>query len=91
MERWEYRTEIITANIEDAGVREYLAQKYPEMVLAKFAPEAMQAHLDDLGEAGWELVAMHPIAGKGRNADVFYPGEMSAYSNAYFCVLKRRK
>lgn len=91
MEKWEYKTMIYNAHIDNLGVREYLAKKYPGWKPSKFAPETMEYDLDKMGEAGWELVAMHSIPGRGDNMDVYYQGELGKYSNAYFCAFKRRK
>jgi len=95
MEKWEYRTEIIFAHINNEGAREYLAKLYPKWKPSTCSPETMQVYLDGLGEKGWELVTMHSIPGSGKDKDVEYPvGRQSPtniYSNAYFCVFKRRK
>ena len=29
IEKWEYRTEFVYANIEDANAKQYIAEKYP--------------------------------------------------------------
>ena len=51
----------------------------------------MMPELDKLGDQGWELVHMEPVAKVGSKGDVMVGGESSNWSNAYFCVLKRRK
>ena len=90
MEKWEYKTEITYANIDNEGARDYLKKKYPKFNPSKFSPETMQLRLDKLGEAGWELVHLQPISGAGDNMDVYFTSG-GVYSNAYFCVFKRRK
>jgi hypothetical protein len=47
-----------------------------------------------LGAEGWELVHMEPVGGVGKKGDVSFIrgyGSMTVWSNAYFCVFKRRK
>ena len=90
MEKWEYRTEIIFANIDNKKVKQYIAQKYPSWKNPpKFTPETLEFHLNELGENGWEVIHMQPVAGMGNNGDVQH-NATGIYSNAYFCILKRR-
>lgn len=96
MEKWEYWTQFLWANIENKGVQEYVKKRWPNWNPQKYAPHLMIPELDELGEAGWELVHMEPIHSVGKNYDVgFDTGGGSAaithWSNVYFCVLKRRK
>jgi len=46
--------------------------------------------LNKLGEEGWELVHMEPVAKVGNKGDVLI-GPNYRWSNIYFCVFKRRK
>ena len=91
MEKWEYRTETLSANVELEGVKDYLAMKYPELKPAKFSVQSLQLQLDNLGEIGWELIHMQPIAKSGNNGDVYFNGDQNLWSHDYFCVFKRRK
>jgi hypothetical protein len=92
MEKWEYLTTYLYADIEKKGAREFIRQRWPNWTKPpKFAPPAMIPELNTFGEEGWELVYMQPVAGIGDNGDVYFPGESYRYSNAYFCVFKRQK
>lgn len=91
MEKWEYMTAFLWADATTKRSNEYLKRRWPDWQPPKFAPQAMIPELDDLGDQGWELVHMQPVAGVGKNWDVHSTGVAYAYSNAYFCVFKRRK
>lgn len=54
----------------------------------------MIPELNEFGQDGWELVRMEPVGGVGKNGDVSFTrgyGTLTAWSNAYFCVFKRRR
>ncbi|NWG17969.1 MAG: hypothetical protein HXY41_15195 [Chloroflexi bacterium] len=90
MEQWEYLTTIIRADAGNKDVQEQIKRRWPNLKrVPRYAPEAMTRQLDDLGAQGWELVSMEPVRRVGRKGDILFgdPG----WSNAYFCVLKRRK
>jgi hypothetical protein len=92
MERWEYWTGFLYANVKNEGAKEFLQQRLPNWPdPPRYAPQAMMPELDTFGEEGWELVHMQPVAGVGSKADVYFQGAGHAWSNAYFCVFKRRK
>ena len=89
-------TEFIWANIENKDAKQYLDNTFPNWQKPpKFTPETMVPQLNRMGENGWELMHMEPIAAVGNNADVGFsrggqaPGY--AWSNVYFCVFKRKK
>jgi hypothetical protein len=91
VERWEYLTEFVWANIETKGIKEFLRQRWPDWKNPpKFTPETMIPQLNAWGEQGWELVHMEPVAGVGRNGDVSFTGDVGSWSNVYFCVFKLR-
>lgn len=91
MEKWEYLTKFVWANIETEGVREFLKEQWPDWQKPpRYAPQAMIPELNELGEAGWELVHMQPVW-QGKNLDVHNSGISEIYTNTYFCVMKRRK
>ena len=92
-EKWEYLTQFVWASIDNQGAQEYMQRTWPNREPAKYAPETMIPKLNSLGAQGWELVHMEPIGAVGKNRDVgFVAGEaMPRWSNAYFCVFKRRK
>jgi len=91
MEQWEYLTEFLHANIENPGAEESIQRRWPNWKPPKYTPETMIPELNTLGEQGWELVHMQPVAGIGSNGDVHFQGETYKWSNVYFCVFKRRK
>lgn len=91
MEKWEYRTEFVFANIENKSIMNYFKEKYPNWKNpSKFAPETMELYLNQQGEEGWEVISLEPVR-IGKNSDVFFTGSYEGYSNVYFCAMKRRK
>ncbi len=91
MERWEYLSKFIKADVKSQGVAEFFKSYRPNWKNPpQYTPEAMMPELDDLGNQGWELVHMEPVARVGRKGDVLFTGS-GEWSNTYFCVLKRRK
>jgi len=92
MERWEYLTKFIKADVKNAGVKEFFKSYRPDWKNPPpYTPETMMPELDNLGDQGWELVHMEPVAKVGGKGDVLVNGDSSIWSNTYFCVLKRRK
>ena len=90
MQRWEYLTEILHANIENTGFAESLRKAELRMENPpKYAVQSTIPRLNYLGEKGWELVHMEPIPGVGTKGDIHFPGAAYVYSNSYFCVFKR--
>lgn len=88
MEKWEYCTEFMWADVESEGVREYFKATYPSWKKQpRYTPHSMEQRLDQLGERGWELVHMQPVKISDDHRVMFGDG----ISNIYFCVLKRRK
>jgi hypothetical protein len=91
MERWEYLTKFIQANAKAEGSKAFLKQYRPNWKNPPpYTPEAMMPELDSLGDQGWELVHMEPVARVGKKGDIRFGGG-GEWSNAYFCVFKRRK
>jgi hypothetical protein len=91
-EKWEYYTTFLYADAEPQ--REFLEQEWPDWKAPRYTPEAMIPELNEFGEMGWELVHMEPVGGVGDKRDVSFTrgyGTMTVWSNAYFCVFKRRK
>ncbi|RMF76717.1 MAG: hypothetical protein D6737_19565 [Chloroflexi bacterium] len=92
MTQWEYLTKFIRADKKKEGVREFIEQKWPEWHKPpRYTPEAMIPELNRLGDAGWELMHIEPIADVGRKGDIRFDGTGSTWSNIYFCVFKRPK
>lgn len=93
MEKWEYLTRFVQADIKNPGVKEFFQRYRPNWRNPpQYTPEAMMPELDELGNQGWELVHMQPVARTGKKGDVLFTGGgSSAWSSTYFCVFKRRK
>ncbi len=91
MDKWEYLTEFVWADIKNTGWEEYRKEHWPKFQPEKFAPESMIPRLNMRGDAGWELVSMQPVY-VGNNYDVGFPtGTGGAYwTHIYFCSWKRR-
>ena len=97
MEKWEYWTGFLWADIENEGAEELLKKmkiRKGLRDLPRCAPQTMIPQLNNFGEAGWELVHMEPVRRIGQNYDVYFSsggglGETN-WSNVYFCVFKRR-
>ncbi|MEZ4670539.1 MAG: hypothetical protein R3E39_21745 [Anaerolineae bacterium] len=92
MERWEYLTKFVKADVKNEGVNTFLKTYRPDWKKPpQYTPETMMPELDDLGNQGWELVHMEPVARVGNKGDVLFTGGSNEWSNTYFCVFKRRK
>jgi hypothetical protein len=91
MERWEYLTRFVRADAKSENAKAFLKQYNPKQKTPPaYTPESMMPELDALGDQGWELVHMEPVARVGKKGDVLFTGG-SEWSNTYFCVFKRRK
>jgi hypothetical protein len=90
VQKWEYLTKFVWANIENKGARETLNSRWPDYKPDKYTPETMIPILDKLGDDSWELVHMEP-AFVGNNADILVIDTAPKWTHAYFCVFKRRK
>lgn len=91
LERWEYLTKFCEARVSDKERRTFLKKQLEVRRPPVFTPESMIPELNSLGDDGWELVHMEPVARVGTNGDVLFDGTRSHWSNVYFCVFKRRK
>ena len=94
MQQWQYLTRFIYADLNNEGAMEYMRENYPQWrIPPKHIPQIMETTLDELGEAGWEVVHMQPVAGVNRSHEAgFASGGASrnwTWSHAYFCVFKR--
>jgi hypothetical protein len=90
IERWEYYSCVLQADAHDAET--YLKVTYPDWDPPKYAPQALVPDLNRLGSEGWELVHLQPEV-IGKNLDVLKFGSEQdgrMWTNAYFCVFKRR-
>lgn len=94
MEKWEYLTRFMSADVGVDGVREYLEKRWPNWKPSAYAPQAMMYELNLAGDEGWEVVSMQPVI-MGNNGDVgFVHGgttRLTTWSHVYFVVMKRRK
>jgi len=93
MDKWEYLTQFIWADIENKGAREYIQKTWPNWQPQRFSPQTTIPELNKLGEEGWELIHMEPVPEVGDNHDVGFDhrNNFTTWSNVYFCVFKRCK
>ncbi|MBZ0303344.1 MAG: hypothetical protein K8J31_26615 [Anaerolineae bacterium] len=89
MTQWEYLTLFLEAKVHK-GDDERISRRFNPKKLAKNAPERLIPELDQLGETGWELIHMEPVAKVGGKGDVLFHGA-PRWSSTYFCVFKRPK
>ena len=89
MTQWEYLTLFLEAKVRK-GDDELLSRRFNKKKLPQYTPERLIPDLDQLGEAGWELIHMEPVAKVGRKGDILFGG-VTRWSNTYFCVFKRLK
>ena len=88
MDRWEYYTTLLEADLERAIATDI--DGIPPGEHPKYTPYALIPELNDLGAKGWELVHMEPVS-PGRNHDVVKPDASSArWARHYFCAFKRK-
>ncbi len=94
MEKWEYITTFMWANIDNNNVKEYLARAYPNWAKPpKFTPETMIPELNEWGKEGWEVIHMEPvIAGSNHDVGFAHGGDVghTEWTNVYFVVMKRK-
>ena len=89
MERWEYFTTFISAEME--GVYAADEPLIPFGDHPTYSPYALIPELNQYGEKGWELVEIRPVIA-GRNHDfMVHPNNMVHWSNTFFCAFKRRR
>lgn len=88
MDRWEYFTTFIEANMEKIDVLD--SAEIPEGKHPKYSPYALIPELNAFGAKGWELIHMEPVS-PGRNHDVVRPDASAMkWGRHYFCVFKRK-
>lgn len=88
MDRWEYFTTVLEANVDVAPVP--IRDDLPTKDRPKYSVLTLMPQLNWYGERGWELVSMDPVI-VGRNGDVVPPTQGGAYSRQYLCAFKRRR
>jgi hypothetical protein len=89
MEKWEYMTRFFEARANKKELRSFIKENFDKKA-RRFSPEAMIPELNELGEQGWEIIHMEPVARVGGKDDILFDNDYR-WSNMYFCVLKRRK
>ena len=88
MEKWEYFTTFIEADMSKIEVQQ--SAEVPEGKHPKYSPYALIPELNAYGDKGWELIVMEPVS-PGRNHDVVRPDASAMkWGRHYFCVFKRR-
>jgi len=90
MEQWEYLPTYIEASAKKKEIREFLKETLGIKRPKPFMVESLLPKLNEMGEQGWELVHMEPVAKIGRKGNVLL-GAGHRWSSVYFCVFKRRK
>lgn len=88
--QWEYLTRFIQARATDKEVRRYLKDELEVKRVKRFQPEAMIPELNELGEDGWEIIHMEPVAKVGGKGDILVSTDYF-WTSTYFCVFKRPK
>lgn len=91
MTQWEYLPIFLKAEARGKEMKAFLAEQDEVDKPRRFMPQAMIPELNRLGEDGWELIHMEPVAAVGRKGDVLMDGIGVRWSNTYFCVFKRVK
>lgn len=86
MERWEYKTTVLAADINREDVQATVADLFRGRRPPKPLPELLIPSLNAFGEEGWELVSLEPVA--VADDDPAAPGARPAL---YLAVFKRRK
>ena len=88
MDKWEYFTTFIEANMANEAVA--YSTEIPDGNHPKYSPYALIPELNGFGAKGWELLHMEPVS-IGRNHDVVRPdANAMKWGRHYFCVFKRQ-
>ena len=88
MDKWEYFTTFIEANMANEAVA--YSTEIPDGHHPKYSPYALIPELNGFGAKGWELLHMEPVR-IGRNHDVVQPDAGAlTWTRHYFCVFKRK-
>jgi hypothetical protein len=86
MERWEYTTTVLAADINTDDVRATTDDLFRGRKPPKPTPETLIPLLNAFGEDGWELVSLEHISAAGDHR-----GAAGRATNLYLAVFKRRK
>lgn len=88
MDKWEYFTTILEANMANEAVA--VSAEIPVGDHPQYSPYALIPELNNLGAKGWELVHMEAVS-IGRNHDVVKPDASAMrWGRHYFCAFKRK-
>lgn len=94
---WEYKVKMFQILKKDKIVKKYerddmIIEKYIPNYDAEYHPVALEAHLNELGTEGWELVSIKlgTYAGPDGQLLISCPAE-GDYLEAYYCVFKRQQ
>jgi hypothetical protein len=90
MDRWEYLTTILEADMGRVDLVNVLGDLDANEAPV-YSPEAMMPDLDKLGAKGWELVHMQPVYVGSKNDVMQHEGGGARrWTNKYFCAFKRK-
>ena len=90
MERWEYLTTFLEANIGDVDMVDVLGDLEANEAPI-YSPEALMPEMNKLGAKGWEMVHMQPVyVGKNHDIMVHEGGGTRRWTHKYLCVFKRK-
>ena len=87
MQRWEYFTTHLEANIEQFPPPP--SDHISGGEKGRYSPHSLIAQLNRLGDQGWELMSIEPVA-VGKHEDVVRPdANAGRWGRHYFCCFKR--
>ena len=88
MDKWEYFTTILEANMGNDDVAD--SPDIPPGEHPQYSPYALIPELNSFGAKGWELIHMESVS-MGRNHDVVKPDATAGkWGRHYFCAFKRK-
>ena len=86
MAQWEYLTIFVEARATDKQIKQFIAENFDKKP-RKHSPESMIPELNKLGQEGWEMIHIQPLARVGNKEDIQFDNHN--WSSTYFCVFKR--
>jgi hypothetical protein len=91
VDKWEYTSIVIEVDIHKPGAREYIKKGWLDIEkILEYSWRTLNPILDELGEAGWELIHIEPLS-FGSQMDIWPLGHGLSIVHSYRCVLKRKK
>ena len=90
MQKWEYLSKYIQADMQNKPLDTVYGELIDGDELPRYSPVTIMPELNRLGEKGWELVHIQPVA-IGRNHDILVHegGGARRWATNFFCVFKR--